>query len=203
MIPLTIALFMSGLGLNLNAPVQIAKIQETPKTPLTIPAVIIPNVPFYSQFADIQASEWKKVGCGVTSLTMIINYYSPDSVSVNTLLKQGIKEGAYLQNAGWTYKGLISLGKKYGLYGNSHDLSGLNEETSFSQFTSVILALAILAVVTAKSFICKVSTLSATPRGIVLFKTSTVSNTAPVKFALPNITSVDKTLPIGTDIKST
>ena len=56
---------------------------------------VIPDVPFYSQFKDITSSSWQKVGCGVTSLAMVIDYYKPDAVSVNTLLKQGITSGSY------------------------------------------------------------------------------------------------------------
>lgn len=93
----------------------------------------IPEVPFYSQFKDIASTKWQKVGCGVTSLAMIIDFYNPDTVSVNTLLTQGIAAGAYLQKAGWTYAGLIGLSKKYGLEGNSYDLGKLDSKTAFNQ----------------------------------------------------------------------
>ena len=96
------------------------------------------SVPFYSQFTDITDPTWKKVGCGVTSLAMIIDYYKPDTVSVDTLLKQGIKEGAYLQNAGWTYKGLISLSNKYDLDGESYDLASLSDTEAFSKFKEAL-----------------------------------------------------------------
>src|ERR1700690_2125492 len=100
--------------------------------PITVPVVAstlvattsIPDVPFYSQFKDITSPTWQKVGCGVASLAMVIDYYEP-AVPVNTLLKQGIAAGAYLQSAGWTYKGLIQLAQKYGLSGNSYDLGAL------------------------------------------------------------------------------
>ncbi len=112
--------------------------QEVPKllsiAPLKKTVLVIPDVPFYSQFADIQAPEWRKIGCGITSLTMIIDHYQPNAVSVNNLLKQGIASGAYLKNAGWTYKGLISLGNKYGLDGDSYDLAGLSDKTALGKF---------------------------------------------------------------------
>jgi ABC-type bacteriocin/lantibiotic exporter with double-glycine peptidase domain len=88
----------------------------------------VADVPFYSQFKDIQSPKWQKVGCGITSLAMIINFYKPESASVNTLLNQGVALGAYDQNAGWTYKGLITLSQKYGFDGNYYDLSKLNTE---------------------------------------------------------------------------
>ena len=89
-------------------------------------------VPFYSQFNDIRSPKWQKVGCGVTSLAMIIDYYKPGTVSVNTLLSQGIEAGAYLNNAGWTYKGLIGLARDYGLDGKSYDLAGTAPTKAFS-----------------------------------------------------------------------
>lgn len=94
----------------------------------------IPTVPFYSQFQDIKPLAWQKVGCGVTSLAMIIDYYKPNTVSVNTLLTQGIASGAYNNNAGWTHSGLILLSTKYGLTGNSYDKSSLSKEAAFLEF---------------------------------------------------------------------
>lgn len=95
----------------------------------TIPSFL--HVPFFSQFKDITSPEWQKVGCGVTSLAMMIEYYKPGTVLVNTLLKQGVKAGAYLEDAGWTYDGLIALSQKYGLDGNSYDLGGSTSAVAF------------------------------------------------------------------------
>lgn len=95
----------------------------------------IPRVPFYSQFTDIKPIAWQKVGCGVTSLAMIIDYYKPEAISVNTLLTQAIASGAYDNNAGWTHKGLILLANKYGLSGNSYNIASLSQELAFTQLT--------------------------------------------------------------------
>ncbi len=101
--------------------------------PMTVP-VVVPQVPFYSQFQDITPPAWQKVGCGVTSLAMVVDYYAPNTVSVNTLLKQGIAAGAYSANAGWTYKGLIALAKTYGFEGTSYDLGRSDAQAAFAQF---------------------------------------------------------------------
>lgn len=95
------------------------------------------TVPFYSQFKDITSPTWQKVGCGITSLAMVIDYYKP-AVSVNTLLSEGIKAGAYLQNAGWTYAGLISVGKTHGLRGNSYDLAKMTRTAAFAEFKTYL-----------------------------------------------------------------
>ena len=98
----------------------------------------VPDVPFYSQFVDITPPAWQKVGCGVASLAMVIDYYKPDTVSVNVLLGQGTSSGAYLPSAGWTYKGLILLAKKYGLDGSSHDLAALSGSAAFATFKTYL-----------------------------------------------------------------
>ena len=100
--------------------------------------IVIPEVPFYSQFKDISSLVWQKVGCGAASLAMIIEYYRPDTVSVDTLLKQGVTSGAYTTSAGWSHQGLISLSKKYGLRGNAYDLSTKNQTAAFSQLKDYV-----------------------------------------------------------------
>lgn len=92
------------------------------------------NVPFHSQIQEIKSTVWQKQGCGVTSLAMVIDFYKPGQVSVNTLLGQGIASGAYLNNVGWTYNGLIHLAKKYNLDGKSYDFAGSTNTVAFTKF---------------------------------------------------------------------
>lgn len=114
----------------------VEKEQSKPKDVVT-KKLTSSNVPFYSQFTDISASEWKKVGCGIASLAMVIDYYKP-AIPVDTLLEQGIASGAYLDSAGWTYKGLINIGKKYGLNGTSYDLAGGDSKAALATFESYL-----------------------------------------------------------------
>jgi ABC-type bacteriocin/lantibiotic exporter with double-glycine peptidase domain len=107
-------------------------------TPPVTVATSSPEVPFFSQFRDINSPTWQKVGCGIASLAMIIDFYKPSAVSANALLKQGIAAGAYDYNAGWIYQGLIDLSKKYGLDGSYHDLSKLDAPTAFAQFQTLL-----------------------------------------------------------------
>ncbi len=96
-------------------------------------SISIPNVPFYSQFADISSPKWQKVGCGIASLAMVIDFYKP-AVSVDKLLTQGISLGAYNSAIGWSHQGLISLSAKYGLKGIAYELSSLSQSSAFSKF---------------------------------------------------------------------
>ena len=98
----------------------------------------IPVVPFYSQFTDIHSSSWQKVGCGITSLAMVIDYYSQETISVDALLKQGVSSGAYNKTYGWIHKDLITLSKEYGLEGNSYDVSSLGKDTSLVKLESFL-----------------------------------------------------------------
>lgn len=109
---------------------------EADVKPKTQSKTSVYSVPFFSQFADISASEWKKVGCGITSLAMLIDFYEPEAVTVDELLKQGIADGAYISDAGWSHAGLINLSHKYGLKGESHDLSGSTMDEAFATLTA-------------------------------------------------------------------
>lgn len=102
------------------------------KTAFLVQKNTVPDVPFYSQFEDITSSKWQKVGCGIASLAMIIEYYKPDTVSVDKLLGQAVAGGAYEKDAGWIHKGLIRLSQRYGLDGTSYDLSRSNTKTAFN-----------------------------------------------------------------------
>ena len=97
----------------------------------------VPAVPFYSQFNDITSPTWKKAGCGITSLAMIIDYYKT-AVPVDTLLKQGLNNGAYIQNVGWSYKGLIDVSQQYGLDGDSYDLGTLTPTAAYTKMAAYL-----------------------------------------------------------------
>jgi len=109
---------------------------ETPKVSLQKSAAssTVADDPFYSQFRDITSSKWQKVGCGVTSLAMIIDFYTTGTISVNKILAQGVAAGAYLQSEGWTYAGLIGVAEEYGLSGESYDLGALSSASAYTQF---------------------------------------------------------------------
>lgn len=91
------------------------------------------EVPFYSQFADISSPTWQKVGCGITDLAMIIDFYTDNAPTVEVLLAEGIAAGAYAQNAGWTYQGLINVSKNYGLDGSFYDLAPAGQDAALAR----------------------------------------------------------------------
>lgn len=90
-------------------------------------------VPFYSQFTDISAPEWRKIGCGIASLAMLIDFYTTEDISVDALLKEGINANAYTGNAGWSHAGLIGLAKDHGLSGEAVYMTDLSMAAAFSK----------------------------------------------------------------------
>lgn len=103
-----------------------------------VPIIQLPqnvsNVPFHSQIQEIKSHTWQQQGCGITSLAMIVDYYSTAPVSVNTMLGQGIALNAYVHNVGWSYAGLIAVSRQYGLDGKSYDLGKSAMGDAFKQF---------------------------------------------------------------------
>ena len=127
-----IGIFMSVSGVVPGASLGASVVNVPPTSP---PAVSqVKTVPFYSQFRDIRDTKWQKLGCGITDLAMLIEFYKPGIVSVNTLLKEGIEAGAFLNGAGWKHKDLALLVRPYGLKGASFDMSCENMDTAFTKF---------------------------------------------------------------------
>lgn len=96
------------------------------------------RVPFFSQFSDISEPSWRKVGCGIASVAMLIDYYQPGSADVDSLLYQGISAGAYLETAGWTHAGLIDLTRPFGLRGESRSLADLSADVALDRLREVV-----------------------------------------------------------------
>lgn len=144
-------------GAPINTPITISGVPFLATTTTSISAAplharpkvyieaAVPDVPFYSQFEDIHEPAWKKVGCGVTSLAMIIEFYHPGMVSVDTLLHDAVASGAYIKGAGWSHQGLVAMGAQYGLEGRSYDLTGLDQAGAFARFEKLLAAGPVIA----------------------------------------------------------
>jgi hypothetical protein len=98
----------------------------------------VPTVPFYSQFRDISAPSWQKVGCGIASLAMIIDFYAGEVEPVDALLNRGIAANAFLSNAGWIHAGLINLSKPYGLNGKTVSWAHLSTDGAFAELKKAL-----------------------------------------------------------------
>ena len=149
-VSLLIGASAAASGVEINAPIATT---TTPSvvvsTAVSRPLVGVPDVPFYSQFQDIDRTSWQKVGCGVTSLAMIIDFYHPRErgvrVSVDALLNEGVAAGAYITGAGWSHLGLVRLGERYGLEGKTYDLSKIDSASAFARFEAVLASGPVIA----------------------------------------------------------
>jgi len=129
---------ISGIPLNAiisipTAPLTASLIETVVQAEPAVKTENIPDVPFYSQFQDIDSPKWQKLGCGIASLAMLIEFYQPGSVSVDILLDEGIAAGAFINGAGWSHRGLASLAGQYGLKGTNYDFAKSDMDTAFTQ----------------------------------------------------------------------
>lgn len=102
--------------------------------PVTMPY----DVPLYSQVSQISSVEWQQKGCGVADIAMLIEFYKPDTTSVQKVLEEALTMGAYQKNIGWKHEGLAAVARKHGLVGKTYDLSKLDKENSFKEFKNIL-----------------------------------------------------------------
>ncbi len=96
------------------------------------------SVPLFSQISDISSVAWKQKGCGVADVAMIVEFYKPNTTSVQEVLEEGLKAGAYVKNVGWSHNGLASLAVKHGLVGKTVDLSNFKNAAALKEFRSTV-----------------------------------------------------------------
>lgn len=106
--------------------------------PMMTPPTMPYHVPLYSQISDISSVEWKQKGCGVTDVAMIVNFYKPNSTSVQKVLEEAVAGGAYVKNVGWSHAGLAALAKKHGMVGTTYSFYGLTKEDTLNKFENII-----------------------------------------------------------------
>ncbi len=102
--------------------------------PITMPY----DVPLFSQISDISSVNWKQKGCGVADIAMLIEFYKPNTTTVQKVLEEGLASGAYLKNVGWKHDGLAKLATKYDLIGKTHDFSKSDKITALIQLKDII-----------------------------------------------------------------
>lgn len=74
------------------------------------------NVPYRSQREEGIIENYGTRGCGVTALSMVLEYYG-HHLSANDLKLLADETKAYQGNIGWTHAGLVKIARKLGLLG--------------------------------------------------------------------------------------
>lgn len=75
------------------------------------------DVPYYSQWLDIDSEHWRPRSCGICALKMTMDFLDANSGSPapDDLIKRALAiPGAYSPQSGWVHDGLLSLAKQYG-----------------------------------------------------------------------------------------
>jgi hypothetical protein len=94
------------------------------------------RVPFSSQYTDLGHHEWRARGCGITALKMVMDYWhtideANRTASLESVLGEGLRAGAYLPGIGWSHRGLVEIARHFGYDGFNVD-AALNSSASKS-----------------------------------------------------------------------
>ncbi len=86
------------------------------------------NVPYYSQFVDIQDPFWMLRGCGAVSFAMVTEFHGIKIPSITDFCNEAKDTGGYDMINGWVHEYLVSKAKEYGLQAERKEgLTDLNE----------------------------------------------------------------------------
>ena len=75
---------------------------------------IILDIPYYSQYLDVDDPQWKARSCGIVCLKMVMDYYKPDNRKIIDLVNEGVAKGGYCQY-GWIHNVLVKMANERGL----------------------------------------------------------------------------------------
>ena len=107
-----------------------------PSVPPKSVSKAVPDVPFFSQSADIHSPEWRSRACGVASLAMVVELYYPGRTTPQDLLEKGLESGHFLYGIGWTHQGLATLAIAHGLHNSRpYDLSHMSMKEAYRRLS--------------------------------------------------------------------
>jgi len=72
------------------------------------------DVPYYSQFLDVEDKEWMPRACGMACVKMILDFYKIKNPDLDILIKKGNEDGGY-SKSGWLHDYFVHLFEEYGL----------------------------------------------------------------------------------------
>ena len=73
------------------------------------------DVPYYSQFVDIQDPFWMLRACGATSLKMVLEFHGKVVPDIVTLCNEAKERGGYHMANGWVHDYLVKKAQELGL----------------------------------------------------------------------------------------
>jgi uncharacterized protein YvpB len=81
------------------------------------------DVPYYSQFLDIQDPFWMIRACGAVAFTSVLEYHGKSAPPLLTFCENARERGGYHLENGWVHDYLVDKAKEYGL--QAHRMEGL------------------------------------------------------------------------------
>lgn len=72
------------------------------------------EVPYSSQYLDIEKKEHLLTACGMASVYMALRYYGVNGESLDKLVEKGIDEGGY-SKSGWLHDYLVQVFQSHGV----------------------------------------------------------------------------------------
>ncbi len=82
------------------------------------------DVPYYSQFVDIQDPFWMIRACGAVAFKEVVEFYNVTVPDIVTLCNEGKERGGYDMENGWIHDYLVMKAKELGLA--AHRREGLD-----------------------------------------------------------------------------
>ncbi len=73
------------------------------------------DVPYYSQFLDVNDPFWMLRACGATSLKMVLEYHGVSVPEIVTLCNDAKERGGYDLENGWVHDYLVTKAQECGL----------------------------------------------------------------------------------------
>jgi hypothetical protein len=73
------------------------------------------DVPYYSQFIDIQDPFWMLRACGGLCFTMVAKYHGVQVPDILTLCNEAKGKGGYDMNNGWVHDYILTKAHEFGL----------------------------------------------------------------------------------------
>jgi uncharacterized protein YvpB len=92
------------------------------------------NVPYFSQYQDVEEEHWKSRSCGITSVKMVLNYLKPkNKESIDELIEEGILIGGYGKD-GWNHEGLLRIFRNRGISAHRDEFRSVLVDTAKRKF---------------------------------------------------------------------
>ncbi|MEK7581832.1 MAG: C39 family peptidase [Patescibacteria group bacterium] len=88
------------------------------------------EVPYYSQYLDIDDNYWMPRACGICCLKMVLGVYGKKTGDIKNMCRAGQAEGGY-GKSGWIHEYLVTIARRRGL--SAHHEEKMDEFTGLKK----------------------------------------------------------------------